>query len=149
MRRTLRSLSAIMLFAAVAVDAAQYPAPVERDFTAKDFRFTSGETLHELRLHDRTLGEPRRDADGIVRNAVLILHGTTGSGEQFIRPEFAGELFGAGQPLDATRFFIVLPDGIGHGKASKPSDACVRNFRATATSTWLSHNGASWLTACM
>jgi homoserine O-acetyltransferase/O-succinyltransferase len=127
-RRTLRSLIAIMLFAAVAVDAAQYPVPVERDFTVKDFRFTSGETLHELRLHYRTLGEPRRDADGTVRNAVLILHGTTGSGEQFIRPEFAGELFGAGQPLDATRFFIILPDGIGHGKSSKPSDGLRARF---------------------
>jgi homoserine O-acetyltransferase/O-succinyltransferase len=128
MRRSLQASIAIMLFASVAVDAAQYPAPVERDFTVKDFRFTSGETLHELRLHYRTLGEPRRDADGIVRNAVLILHGTTGSGEQFIRPEFAGELFGAGQPLNATQFFIILPDGIGHGKSSKPSDGLHAKF---------------------
>jgi homoserine O-acetyltransferase/O-succinyltransferase len=128
MRRPLQSFVAIMLFSSVAIDAAPYPVPTERDFIVKDFRFTSGETLHELRLHYRTLGAPRRDADGTVRNAVLILHGTTGSGEQFIRPEFAGELFGAGQPLDATQYFIVLPDGIGHGKSSKPSDGLHAKF---------------------
>ena len=102
--------------------AAEYPAPVEGDFVLKDFAFRSGGTLPELRIHYRTLGTPRRDAAGVVRNAVLITHGTGGSGAQFIRPEFAGELFGAGQPLDATKYFIVLPDGIGHGKSSKPSD---------------------------
>jgi homoserine O-acetyltransferase len=128
MRHTLQSLIAIMLFASVAIDAAQYPTPIERDLVLKDFRFTSGETLPQLRIHYRTLGEPRRDAKGIVRNAVLILHGTTGSGAQFIRPEFAGELFGAGQPLDAAQFFIVLPDGIGHGKSSKPSDGLHAKF---------------------
>ena len=128
MRRSLQAFVAIVLSTSMAVGAAQYRAPVERDFTVKDFKFTSGETLHELRLHYRTLGEPRRDADGIARNAVLILHGTTGNGEQFIRPEFAGELFGVGQPLDAGQFFIVLPDGIGHGKSSKPSDGLRARF---------------------
>ena len=102
--------------------AADYPAPAEGDFVLQDFRFRSGETLPELRIHYRTLGTPRKDAQGVVRNAVIIGHGTGGSGAQFLRPEFAGELFGAGQLLDATKHFVVLPDGIGHGKSSKPSD---------------------------
>jgi homoserine O-acetyltransferase len=108
--------------------AAEYPVPVEGDFIARDFRFASGETLPELRIHYRTLGQPRKDRDGQVRNAVLIGHGTGGSGAQFIRDEFAGELFGAGQLLDATKYFIVLPDGIGHGKSSKPSDGLRARF---------------------
>lgn len=101
---------------------AQPPQPVEADFAIRDFRFTSGETLPELRIHYRTVGTPRRDADGRVRNAVLVLHGTGGTGAQFVGANFAGELFGLGQPLDATRYFIVLPDNIGHGQSSKPSD---------------------------
>jgi homoserine O-acetyltransferase/O-succinyltransferase len=108
--------------------AADYPAPTEGDYAIRDFRFASGETLPELRLHYRTLGKPENDAHGQTRNAVLIMHGTTGSGAQFIRPEFAGELFGKNQPLDATKFFIVLPDGIGHGKSSKPSDGMHAKF---------------------
>ena len=109
------------LFAARAVGA-NYPPPAEGDFLIRDFRFASGESLPELRVHYRTLGTPRADARGVVRNAVLILHGTGGSGASLMRAEFAGELFAPGQPLDAARFFIVLPDGIGHGKSSKPSD---------------------------
>jgi len=108
--------------------AADYPKPAEGDFVVHDFRFASGEVLPELRLHYRTLGRPQRDAQGVVRNAVLIMHGTTGSGAQFIRPEFAGELFGAGQPLAADRFFIVLPDGIGHGQSSRPSEGLRARF---------------------
>lgn len=120
------------LSCAVAV-AADYPAPVEGDFTIADFRFTSGETLPELKVHYRTVGTIERDANGTVRNAVLILHGTGGEGGGFVRQGgagdiFAAELFGAGQPLDATRYFIVLPDGIGHGKSSKPSDALRAKF---------------------
>src|SRR6201996_9503790 len=88
--------------------AANYPPPTEGDFVIRDFKFASGETLPELRIHYRTLGAPQKDASGKTTNAVLITHGTTGSGAQFIRSEFAGELFGAGQPLDATKFFIVL-----------------------------------------
>ncbi len=113
---------AFLLLAFVRVQAADYPAPAEGDFVMHNFRFASGESLPELRIHYRTVGQPQRDAQGVVRNAVLILHGTTGSGAQFIRPEFAGELFGAGQPLDAARFFLILPDGIGHGRSSKPSN---------------------------
>src|SRR5262249_17376149 len=102
--------------------AADYPEPASGDFVLRDFRFASGEVLPDLRLHYRTLGAPRRGPDGVVRNAVLTLHGTTGSGANFLRPEFAGELFGAGQPLDAARYFLILPDAIGHGGSSKPSD---------------------------
>ena len=98
------------------------------DFFISDFAFHSGEVLPELRLHYRTLGEPRRDAQGSVRNAVLILHGTTGSGQQFLRESFAGELFGPGQLLDAGRHYIILPDGIGHGGSSKPSDGMRMRF---------------------
>jgi homoserine O-acetyltransferase len=115
--------------AASFASASDYPAPSEGDYTIRDFKFASGETLPELRLHYRTLGKPAKDAQGATRNAVLIVHGTTGSGAQFIpRPEFAGELFGKGQPLDATRFFIILPDAIGHGKSSKPSDSMHAKF---------------------
>ena len=110
------------------VSAADYPTPTEGDYTIRDFRFQSRETLPELRLHYRTLGKPEKDAEGKITNAVLIMHGTTGSGAQFIRPEFAGELFGKDQPLDATKYFIVLPDGIGHGKSSKPSDGMHAKF---------------------
>jgi len=108
--------------------AADYPTPTEGDFTIRDFKFASGETLPELRIHYRTLGKPEKNAEGKTTNAILIMHGTTGSGAQFIRPEFAGELFGKDQPLDATKFFIVLPDGIGHGKSSKPSDGMHAKF---------------------
>ena len=117
-----------LVLLAAAASAAEYPAPNEDDFIAHNFKFTSGETMPELRLHYRTLGKPVRDAKGVTQNAVVIMHGTTGSGGQFIRPEFAGELFGPGQPLDTTKFFIVLPDDIGHGKSSKPSDGMHAKF---------------------
>jgi len=105
-----------------------FPAPVEGDFTIRDFRFGTGETLPELKLHYRTIGTPRRDASGTVRNAVLILHGTGGTGAGFLSRTFGGELFGAGQLLDATKYFIILADGIGHGKSSKPSDGLRTKF---------------------
>src|SRR5213082_3248741 len=118
----------LFIFAANFATAANYPPPTESDYTIRDFKFASGETLSELRVHYRTLGKPEKDAQGKTTNAVLIMHGTTGSGAQFIRPEFAGELFGKDQPLDASKFFIVLPDGIGHGKSSKPSDGLHAKF---------------------
>ena len=124
----MRSILAILLIACTTVCAADYPTPAQGDFVIKNFRFNSGDTLPQLRIHYRTLGEPRRDARGTVRNAVLILHATTGSGAQFIRAEFAGELFGPGQLLDAAKYFIVLPDGIGHGGSSKPSDGLRAKF---------------------
>ncbi len=110
------------------VRAADYPPPVEGDHVIRDFKFSSGETLPELRIRFRTVGKLEHDARGEARNAVLITHGTTGSGAQFLRPDFAGELFGAGQPLDAAKFFVVMPDGIGHGKSSKPSDGLHAKF---------------------
>jgi homoserine O-acetyltransferase/O-succinyltransferase len=95
---------------------------VEGDWIARDFKFKSGETLPELRLHYTTLGAPSRDSAGRVQNAVLILHGTGGRGDSFLSKNFSGELFGASQPLDAARYYIILADAIGHGKSSKPSD---------------------------
>jgi homoserine O-acetyltransferase len=128
MRFVVRAALLTWLLYSTFAAAADYPAPVEGDFILRDFRFSNGETLPELRMHYRTLGTPRKDEKGIVRNAAWIGHGTGGSGAQFLRPEFAGELFGAGQPLDATKYFIVLPDGIGHGKSAKPSDGLKARF---------------------
>ncbi len=118
-----------MLFAvlAFAQQASKYQ-PTEGDFLAHDFKFRSGEQLAELRLHYRTLGNPAHDANGHVTNAVLLLHGTGGTGRQFLAPQFADELFGPGQPLDLNRYFIIAPDGIGHGKSSKPSDGMQAHF---------------------
>jgi homoserine O-acetyltransferase/O-succinyltransferase len=121
-------LPLLVVLAVAAPRAADYQAPVEGDAVLKDFRFASGESLPELRIHYRTVGRPVRAASGTVANAVLILHGTTGSGAQFIRPEFAGALFGAGQLLDASRYFVILPDGVGHGRSSKPSDGLRARF---------------------
>jgi homoserine O-acetyltransferase len=110
--------------------AAEAPALAtkEGDFTIRDFKFRSGETLAQLRLHYTTLGEPKRDAAGHVTNAVLILHGTGGSGQQFMRAQFSSVLFVPGGLLDPARYFIILPDGIGHGKSSKPSDGLRARF---------------------
>lgn len=96
--------------------------------TLPAYRFESGETLRDVKLHYVTLGTPRRDARGAVANAVLILHGTGGTGAQFLGAGFAGGLYGAGQPLDTTRYFVVLPDNIGHGQSSKPSDGLRMKF---------------------
>src|SRR5665213_3580013 len=105
-----------------------YGQPSENEFVIHDFHFRSGESLPELRIHYTTLGTPARDASGRITNAVLVLHGTGGSGHQFLRPQFAGELFGPGQLLDDSRYFIILPDDIGHGKSSKPSDGMHMRF---------------------
>ena len=98
------------------------------DHTIRNFTFKSGETMPELRLHYTTLGTPRKDARGIVRNAVMILHGTGGSGRSFMSNGYAGELFAPGKLLDTSRYYIVLPDGIGHGGSSKPSDGLRAKF---------------------
>src|SRR5271155_2948180 len=129
-------LARVVLLVAVAFLAAgmafaqtpsQYPV-VEGDYVAHSFKFKSGEELPELHLHYRTLGKPDSDAQGHVKNAVLILHGTGGSGAQFLVPQFADELYGPGQLLDINRYFIILPDGIGHGKSSRPSDGMHAHF---------------------
>ena len=110
------------------VAIAQYPTPEQHDFILKDFKFRSGGILPELKIHYRTLGKPERDSAGVVRNAVLIMHGTGGSGAQFVRSEFAGALCGPGALLDAARHFIILPDDVGHGQSSKPSDGLRAKF---------------------
>lgn len=112
----------------LAASASAQPEPVEGDFVVRDFVFASGERLPEIRLHYRTLGTLRRDESGHATNAVLILHGTGGTGRQFLSPAFAGTLFGAGQLLDASRHFIILPDNIGHGGSSKPSAGLRASF---------------------
>jgi homoserine O-acetyltransferase len=121
-------LAFALFFSLHGLAAAQAPAPSEHDFVVKDVHFTSGETLPELRLHYRTYGTPQKDASGIVQNAVLVMHGTGGTGAQFTGHTFAGELFGPGQLLDVSKYFIVLPDDIGHGKSSKPSDGLHAKF---------------------
>jgi homoserine O-acetyltransferase/O-succinyltransferase len=121
---------ALGLLGAMALPAQQNAVftPAEGDYVIRDFRFASGESLPELRLHYATFGRPAKDAAGVVRNAVLILHGTGGSGRQFLRDVFAGVLFGPGQLLDTSRYYIILPDGIGHGRSSKPSDGLHARF---------------------
>lgn len=104
------------------------PTPAEGDYIARDFHFKSGETLPELRLHYTTFGKSERNASGKTTNAVLILHGTGGTGRQFLAPQFANLLFGPGQLLDASRYFIILLDNLGHGKSSKPSDGLHAHF---------------------
>jgi homoserine O-acetyltransferase len=114
-----------------AVAASDYASQLtEGDVVLRDFRFASGEALPELRIHYATLGTPRRDAAGRIVNAVMALHGTGGSGRQFLQPQFADELYGPGQPLDITRYYVILPDGIGHGRSSKPSDGLRTRFPA-------------------
>ena len=92
----------------------------EQDLVLGNFRFRDGETLPQLKMHVTTLGTPHRNAAGEIDNAVMVLHGTGGSGSQFLQPQFADELYGPGQPLDIRRTFVILPDHLGHGKSSKP-----------------------------
>src|SRR4051812_17813513 len=120
--------SAVLIQAQAGAAQSNYPAPAEGDYVIRDFRFKSGETLPELKLHYTTIGTPVRDQNGAVSNAVLVMHGTGGAGNQFLTEQFAGVLFGPGQLLDATKYFIILPDGIGHGKSSKPSDGLHARF---------------------
>jgi homoserine O-acetyltransferase/O-succinyltransferase len=105
-----------------------YPAPVEGDYVIKDFRFRSGETMPELKIHYRTIGELKTNSSGVATNAVLIGHGTGGAGTQFLSAQFGNVLFGPGKLLDATKYFIILADGIGHGRSSKPSDGLHAKF---------------------
>ena len=120
-KAAVQALGVLALVAANPGFAADYPAPKEREWIVKDFRFNTGEVLPELRLHFTTVGEPSGEP-------VVVLHGTTGSALSMLTPAFAGELFGPGQPLDATRYYIVIPDAVGHGKSSKPSDGLRAKF---------------------
>ena len=115
MRFLRAALSAIFAMTSLAALAADYPAPKQGDWIARDFKFHTGETMPELRLHYTTIGEP-------TGQPVLVLHGSGGSVASMLTPAFAGELFGAGQPLDASKYYIIIPDGLGHGRSSKPSD---------------------------
>ncbi|HUC84192.1 MAG TPA: alpha/beta fold hydrolase [Candidatus Acidoferrales bacterium] len=108
--------------------AANFPPPATNDFVLTNFQFHSGQTLPAVRMHYLTFGKAERDRAGLVRNAVLILHGTTGSSGQFLGAPFAGELFGPGQPLDVARYYVIIPDNLGHGKSSKPSDGLRAKF---------------------
>src|SRR6202047_1137842 len=108
-------LAVILAMNCFAALAADYPAPKQGDFIARDFKFHTGETMPELRLHYTTVGEP-------TGQPVLVLHGSGGQAANLLTPTFAGELFGAGQPLGASKYYVILPDSIGHGKSSKPSD---------------------------
>lgn len=126
MRASCAALSAILLSVATSAIstsglAADYPAPKQGDWVARDFKFHTGETMPELKLHYTTVGAPSGQP-------VLVLHGTGGSGASMLSPAFAGELFGPGQPLDAAKYYIIIPDGIGHGKSSKPSDGMKTGF---------------------
>ncbi|MDB5449096.1 MAG: homoserine O-acetyltransferase [Phenylobacterium sp.] len=129
-RRLARTVLAGVAAAVLGVGAAA-AAPLQpdaHDFMIRDFRFHSGERLPELKLHYYTLGQPKRDAAGRIVNAVLILHGTGGAGRQFLAPQFADVLFAPGGLLDPAKYFIILPDGIGHGGSSKPSNGLHARF---------------------
>jgi len=125
--RTLLSLCLLLSVCAVAQTSSDLQ-PKQGDFVIKDFHFRSGESLPELRLHYATLGTPARNGNGKVTNAVLILHGTSGSGKRFLDESFMKTLYGPGQPLDASRLFIIFPDSVGHGQSSKPSDGLHTRF---------------------
>ena len=115
------ALAAAILLTSVTAMAADYPAPKQGDWTLRDFTFHTGETLPELRMHYTTVGEPSGQP-------VLVLHGTGGSAASMLTPAFAGELFGAGQPLDASKYYVIIPDSVGHGRSSKPSDGLKTAF---------------------
>ncbi|MDH6256753.1 alpha/beta fold hydrolase [Bradyrhizobium sp. BR13661] len=121
MKACCAALSAVLLSISTAAFAADYPAPKQGDWVAKDFKFHTGDVMPELKLHYTTVGEP-------TGQPVLVLHGTGGSGASMLTPAFAGELFGAGQPLDAAKYYIIIPDAVGHGKSSKPSDGMKTSF---------------------
>ena len=127
MRKILIPLT-LLLAGVTPVQAQTVAGAVEGDAILENFAFATGETLPEIKIHYTTLGTPRRDAKGNVTNAVMILHGTGGTGRQFFQPQFANELFGPGQPLDAGKYYVILPDNLGHGSSSKPSDGLRMKF---------------------
>src|SRR5262252_4529193 len=129
--RLVAALMVLLMPAAALAQATKetaWPNQRDGDFIIKDYRFASGETLPELRIHYTTLGTAKRNAAGEIVNGVLLLHGTSGTGKNWLMPSLADELFGPGQPLDAAQYFIVLPDGVGRGGSSKPSDGLKAKF---------------------
>lgn len=121
MRISRAALSAVLILMSAGAMAADYPAPKQGEWIAKDFKFHTGETLPEVRLHYTTVGDPKGEP-------VLVLHGTGGSAASMLTPTFAGELFGPGQPLDASKYYIIIPDSLGHGQSAKPSDGLKTAF---------------------
>jgi homoserine O-acetyltransferase len=119
--RIATALAAAFVFVSFAAPAAEYPTPKQAEWVARDFKFHTGDVIGELRIHYTTVGEP-------TGQPVLVLHGTTGSAASMLTPAFAGELFGAGQPLDAAKYFIIIPDSVGHGKSTKPSEGLKAKF---------------------
>src|SRR5262245_5414388 len=128
MKTRLMIALALALISPAVRSQSAYPEPVEGDYIVRDFKFESGEVLGEMKLHYRTIGKPVRDRDGVVRNAVLIMHGTGGTGRGFLNQTFAGRLFSRDQLLDANKYFIILPDAVGHGGSSKPSNGLHMRF---------------------
>ena len=122
------AISATLFLVSPTRAAGTYPGQKEDDYVARDFKLQTGDVLPEVRLHYTTLGTPQRDGAGHVTNAVLMLHGTTGTGKNFLNPTLAGELFGPGQVLDASKYYVILPDGLGRGGSSKPSDGLHAKF---------------------
>ena len=140
---SLRSdLSAALFFLASLAALCQSTQPaskwptVDGNITLKEFRFGTGETLPVLKLHYLTLGTPHRNAAGNTDNAVLLLHGTGGDAHSLMNPLFSDVLFAPGGVLDITKYFIILPDDVGHGESSKPSDGCTHTSLPTTTTTW-------------
>jgi homoserine O-acetyltransferase len=127
-RAFLRALWVALVFLLAMPSPAQEPKPTEADWVARNFQFRSGQQLPELKLHYLTLGKPERDSAGHIRNAVLLLHATGSSCQPFLTGGFLGVLFLPGQPLDASRYYVIMPDGIGHGESSKPSDGLRARF---------------------
>lgn len=127
-RQILLAIAVALGAATVCVAQQVSPSPVAGDFLMKDFAFENAEKLPELKIHYVTLGTPQKNSAGVVTNAVMVLHGTGGSNTQFLGRGFAGVLFGKGQLLDADKYFIIIPDNIGHGGSSKPSDALHAKF---------------------
>jgi homoserine O-acetyltransferase len=123
-------LVSLLLFAAAFAQTAAPSLPNQKEdtFVAKNFKFQSGETFPELKLHYITVGTPHKNAQGDIDNAVLLLHGTTGTGKNYLAPNMASQLYGPGQPLDATKFYLIMPDGLGRGGSSKPSDGLRTKF---------------------
>jgi homoserine O-acetyltransferase/O-succinyltransferase len=128
MKTILQAIACVLLLASAPLLAQTLPKPAEGDYVVNNFHFRSGEVLPRLRLHYATYGKPAKDAEGRVTNAVLVLHGTTGSGQQFTGERFAGVLFGPGELLDINHYYVILPDSIGHGHSSKPSDGLHAHF---------------------
>jgi homoserine O-acetyltransferase len=123
-----RLLMLCLLLASPAMAQTTWPGQAEQDTILKNVTFDSGETMAELKLHALTLGTPARDAAGKITNAVLILHGTSGTGKQWLAPEFANEIFAPGKPLDVAKYYVIIPDNIGRGGSAKPSDGLKMAF---------------------